>query len=115
MGVSISPSLSSIIRSRRRELGLSLRELGATSGLHYSWLSKLESGRTSEALSAASLAGLAKALVVPMSRLLAASGFDSQVILPGFEEFLSQRYPKLDSARRKALLQTFTATVGAVS
>src|SRR5712691_7121124 len=115
MGVSISPSLSSIIRSRRRELGLSLRELGATSGVHYSWLSKLESGRTSEALSAASLAGLAKALEVPMSRLLVASGFDSEVILPDFEEFLSQRYPKLDAATRRSLLATMTESAGARS
>lgn len=84
-----------------------MRGLGKASGLHYSWLSKLESGRDPEVLSVSSLAGLSKALDIPISRLLVASGFDSDLVLPEFEEFLRLRYPKLGSARRRALLAAF--------
>jgi len=69
------------VRARRKELGLSLRELGARTHLTASFLSQVENERA--ALSLNSLQRIAAALDVPMFRLLDGSEQASPVIKAG--------------------------------
>lgn len=63
-------TLGERIRTRRRELNLTLRELGAKAHLSFSFLSDVERGRRS--IGADSLLALSVALEVPMDYLMGA-------------------------------------------
>jgi transcriptional regulator with XRE-family HTH domain len=75
------------IRQRRKELGYSLRELGARTHLTASFLSQVENNRSS--LSLASLQRIATALEVPMFAFLNGAHQPSPIIRAG-------ERPKLD-------------------
>ncbi len=65
-------TIGAAIRSRRRELTMSLRELSKQSGLSIGFLSLVERGRSSPALT--SLSNVAKALGVELSSFFPAEG-----------------------------------------
>jgi transcriptional regulator with XRE-family HTH domain len=69
------------IRQRRKELGYSLRELGARTDLTASFLSQVENNRSS--LSLASLQRIATALEVPMFAFLNGAHQPSPIIRAG--------------------------------
>jgi len=75
-------TLSVVIAAQRRELGLSLRQLGNASGVNFSWLSRIENGQARVLPSVDALMGLASSLQLSVSELLIRSGADPTVVLP---------------------------------
>lgn len=74
--------LSAVISAQRRELGLSLRQLGDASGVNFSWLSRIENGQARVLPSVDALIGLASSLQLSVAELLIRSGVDPAVVLP---------------------------------
>jgi DNA-binding Xre family transcriptional regulator len=74
--------LASCIRQVRRDRGISLRQLQVTSGISFSWLSKLESGHVHDLPKATTLLALARALDTTVSELLIRSGVSLDLVLP---------------------------------
>lgn len=75
-------SLASLIADQRRELGLSLRQLGEQSGVNFSWLSRIENGQARVLPSVDAFIGLATSLQLSVAELLIRSGVDPSVVLP---------------------------------
>lgn len=80
-------AIGAAIRSRRRELGMSLRELSKRAGLSIGFLSLVERGRSSLALT--SLAQIAKALDMELSRFF----LHEQATADGVEKSREGRSP----------------------
>ncbi len=78
-----------LIRERRYELGLSLRDLETRSGISRGRLSGYESGPKRPSLAA--LERLASVLQLPLADLAAAAGYP-QVGLPSIRPYLRQAY-----------------------
>lgn len=102
--------LAALVASRRAELGLSLRALQERSGVHYSHVSKLESGDDGAGVSA--LAGLSHGLELPLSELLAKAGVSANLGLPSFSGYLDAVVPELDAKQRVELEITFETLTG---
>lgn len=105
-----SDTLASLVAARRAELGLSLRGLGERSGVHYSHLSKVESGQ--DGLGLNGLAGLSVGLELPLSELLQASGVKANHGLPSFAGYLDVALPNLSGDTRRDLEATFASLTG---
>lgn len=102
--------LAALVAARRAELGLSLRALQGRSGVHYSHLSKVESG--SDRAGVGALAGLSVGLDVPLSDLLQAAGIPAHLGLPSFCRYLEAVAPDLRPARRRELETAFERLTG---
>jgi len=74
--------LAAYIGVRRHELGLSLRQLEAVSGISFSWLSKLETRHSADLPTGATLVALARSLETTVSELLVAANVDVTTVLP---------------------------------
>jgi transcriptional regulator with XRE-family HTH domain len=103
-------SLSELVAARRAELGLSLRALQERSGIHYSHLSKVESG--SDGPGIAALAGLSRGLDLPLGELLGAAGISANLGLPSFARYLDAVVPGLGSEPRRELESVFERLTG---
>lgn len=86
----VSP-LGRLIQTRRRELGVSLRELERRSGIAHIILSRLERGQR-EGLSLRLVDPLADALGVTVNEVLAALGLPADRQLPPLPTYLRVRY-----------------------
>jgi transcriptional regulator with XRE-family HTH domain len=76
-----------MISTHRLKSGLSLRKLGEDTGVSFSWLSKLESGKATELPKGQTLVSLARALNVSVAELLIAAGVEPSVVLPDVKTF----------------------------
>jgi transcriptional regulator with XRE-family HTH domain len=83
--------LGEYIRDRRKSRGLSLSDAAEHSGLHFSYWSKLESGRY-EAPSPKYLQTIARTLDVDTEDLYALAGYDIPERLPTFTPYLRAKY-----------------------
>lgn len=106
----VSLSLPNLLAARRAELGLSLRALQDRSGVHYSHLSKLESG--GDGAGVATLAGLSRGLELPLAELLAAAGVAANLGLPSFAGYLAAAQPELNQSERRELESAFERLTG---
>jgi XRE family transcriptional regulator, regulator of sulfur utilization len=81
----LTRTLGNRVHEERRRLGVSLRELGAASGLSTTTVHQIESGRGSPSL--ATLQTLASALGVPLGALLESQGSETAaaILLPAGE------------------------------
>lgn len=79
------------LRQTRQARGLSIRQLGAESGVSFAFIARLESGEY-EKPGHEYLTKLARALDVPEQDLLALAGYTFPEGLPGFEAYLRTRY-----------------------
>lgn len=102
--------LAALVAVRRAELGLSLRALQARSGVHYSHLSKVESG--SDRAGVGALAGLSVGLQMPLSELLQAAGIPAHLGLPSFSGYLESVAPGVSSSTRQKLEAAFERSTG---
>ena len=103
-------SLSELVAGRRAELGLSLRALQERSGIHYSHLSKVESGSDGPGINA--LAGLSRGLDLPLGELLGAAGISANMGLPSFAGYLDAVVPGLEAKARLELESAFERLTG---
>lgn len=95
-------SLSAVIAAQRRELGLSLRQLGDASGVNFSWLSRIENGQARVLPSVDALIGLAASLQLSVAELLIRSGVDPTVVLPSESRARKLRAGSVSSSRRSS-------------
>jgi transcriptional regulator with XRE-family HTH domain len=107
--------LSQLVRSRRQELDLTLKQLADRSGLSESMLSRIERGRRVR-LTQESAAGLANALHVAPSALLTLGGVfaaDELASLAGVSDFQQHLMadPNLTAAGRQTLLAAYRLLV----
>lgn len=79
--------LAAYIGVRRHELGLSLRQLEAASGISFSWLSKLETRHSRDLPTGATLVALARSLETTVSELLIAANVDVMTVLPSPKKY----------------------------
>lgn len=84
------------IRQRRRELALSLNDLAATTGLHKSFLSRLESGAVRQPATD-SLRRLALALELPETELYGLLDRRARDQLPPLQPYLRAKYDLPDA------------------
>ena len=103
-------NLPDLIASRRTELGLSLRALQERSGVHYSHISKVESG--DDMVGLAGLAGLSRGLELPLSELLRAAGISANLGLPSFAGYLDAVAPGLAPPQRRDVETAFQRATG---
>lgn len=88
--------LGTLIRSRRQQLGLGLRELEALTGVDRGRLSHVEAGRRSFEPDA--LAALSRALQLPLSDLYVAAGYPIPRHLPSIRAYLRRAYSMPEAA-----------------
>lgn len=121
-------ALSDLVRTRRGELGLSLRGLadrcidpdtGARDLIKYSWLDRLEKGLNVIPPQVPELRALAAGLQMPLRRLQDAAGAQFLGISPveltnGIRALLYQaeQLSELDLLRLRAIAETFRDTSG---
>ena len=89
--------LGNLIRRRRRELGLSLNHLAAATGLHKSFLSRLESGAVRQPATD-SLRRIAAALELPEMDLYGLLDRRVRDQLPALQPYLRAKYDLPDAA-----------------
>ena len=89
--------LGTRIRERRRELGLSLSQLAAATGLHKSFLSRLECGAVRQP-AAAGLQRIATALRLPDTDLFGLLDARARDLLPPLQPYLRAKYELPDEA-----------------
>ncbi len=88
--------LGSILRQRRLELGLSLGQLAAVTGLHKSFLSRLESGVVRQP-STDSLQRIAAALELPDTAVFGLLDDRARDQLPPLQPYLRAKYDLPDA------------------
>jgi transcriptional regulator with XRE-family HTH domain len=88
--------LGALIRQRRLELGLSLRDIEELTGLSRANLSRVESGDSG--LRPEALGGLSRALQTPLADLYEAAGFPIPQQLPSIRPYLRRAYNVTDQA-----------------
>lgn len=91
-----SSPLGILIRQRRLELGLSLRDIEDLTGLSRANLSRVESGDSG--LRPEALGGLSRALETPLADLYEAAGFPIPQQLPSLRPYLRRAYNVTDQA-----------------
>jgi transcriptional regulator with XRE-family HTH domain len=84
-------ALGDYLRARRTELGLSFQQVADQTGLHFSYLVKLEHGQY-ERPAPKYLRIMAGALDIPLDDLLALAGYDQPERLPSFTPYLRAKY-----------------------
>lgn len=89
--------LGNRIRERRREIGLSLNDLAAETGLHKSYLSRLESGAVRQPATD-SLERIARALQLPQTELFGLLDERARDLLPPLQPYLRAKYQLPDDA-----------------
>ena len=89
--------LGATIRQRRLELGLSLNDLAATTGLHKSVLSRIESSVVRQPATD-TLQRIASALVVPETALFGLLDERAREQLPSLQPYLRAKYDLPDEA-----------------
>ena len=89
--------LGNSIRQHRRELGMSLNQLAAATGLHKSFLSRLESGAVRQPATD-SLRRIAEALEVPETDLYGLLDRRARDQLPTLQPYLRAKYDLSDAA-----------------
>jgi transcriptional regulator with XRE-family HTH domain len=82
--------LSSVLRQRREQLGLTLLEVGNEIGVHYSTVLRYEQGNRKPSLDM--LEKLAAVLRIARSDLMAMAGFTVDDQLPGLRPYLRTKY-----------------------
>ena len=103
------PKLIATLRKAREEQGLSSRKLAELTGLHHSFLSKLEAGAY-ETVSPETLMTLAETLNLASADLFSLAGYRLPTSLPSFGPYLRTRYgEELSEADRSALTHLFDA------
>lgn len=90
-------ALGKTIRQRRQELGLSLSQLAAASGLHKSFLSRLETGVVRRP-STNSLQRLTQALRLPETAIFGLLDAAARADLPPLRPYLRAKYDLSDEA-----------------
>jgi transcriptional regulator with XRE-family HTH domain len=90
-------ALGNSIKQRRRELGLSLNHLADTTGLHKSFLSRIESGAVRQPASD-SLRRIAAALELPETELYGLLDRRARDQLPPLQPYLRAKYDLPDAA-----------------
>lgn len=88
--------LGNLIRRRRLELGLSLRDVEDLTGLSRANLSRVEAGNGGVRPEA--LGGLSRALRTPLADLYEAAGFPIPQALPSIRPYLRRAYNVTDKA-----------------
>src|SRR3954447_8186491 len=88
--------LGNSIRQRRRELGLSLNQLAAASGLHKSFLSRVESGAVRQP-AVDSLQRIAAALQMSETELFGLLDRRARDQLPALQPYLRAKYDLPDA------------------
>jgi transcriptional regulator with XRE-family HTH domain len=83
------PELARILRTRREELGLTRRDVARNAGVDRAGLTRAESGQKTPAPE--TLAGLARALGLPLSELYQAAGYPLPE-LPAVGPYLRRAY-----------------------
>src|SRR5215207_6020095 len=89
-------ALGQYIRQRRRELGLSLNHLAASTGLHKSFLSRIESGAVRQPATD-SLRRIAAALELPETELYGLLDRRTRDLLPPLQPYLRAKYDLPDA------------------
>jgi len=84
-------SLGAYIRAKREKTGLSVRQLAADSGLHYSYVSRIENGERSK-VDPDDLQKLAKALNIDASKLLRFIGIKPTTVIPTPRAYFRRAY-----------------------
>jgi transcriptional regulator with XRE-family HTH domain len=103
------PKLIELLKQAREQKGLSNRKLAEMTGLHHSFLSKLEAG-SYDSVSAETLMTLAEALEVQPADLFSLAGYRLPESLPSFGPYLRTRYgEELSDEDRSALTHLFEA------
>src|SRR3954453_15201186 len=92
----VETALGQYIRQRRRELGLSLNHLAAATGLHKSFLSRVESGAVRQP-AVDSLQRLAAALQLPETELFGLLDRRARDQLPALQPYLRAKYDLPDA------------------
>lgn len=87
-------TLGDYIRARRTSRGLSLNDVAAASGLHFSYWSKLEAGQY-DAPSPKHLLTIARTLGVDAEDLYGLAGYAIPERLPTFKPYLRAKYGEL--------------------
>lgn len=90
-------ALGNRLRQRRGELGLSLNQLAAATGLHKSFLSRLESGIVRQPATD-SLQRIAAALELPETELYGLLDDRARGLLPSLQPYLRAKYDLPDDA-----------------
>lgn len=93
----VPSALGHRIQQRRYELGLSLNQLAAATGLHKSFLSRLESGAVRQPATD-SLQRLATALGLPDTELFGLLDARARALLPPLRPYLRAKYDLPDEA-----------------
>src|SRR5215208_771276 len=89
-------ALGNSIKQRRWELGLSLNHLAASTGLHKSFLSRVESGAVRQ-LATDSLRRIAEALELPETELYGLLDRRTRDLLPPLQPYLRAKYDLPDA------------------
>lgn len=83
--------LGTYLRSRRKRLGLSQRQVAAQAGVHHSKLGRLENGEISERPNPEHLQRIADVLGVNVSKLLAFFGVTPSTELPSVRMYFRRK------------------------
>lgn len=103
--------LGSLVRKRRDELGLSLRQLGERIGITDTTIMRIESGAIRSPRGDV-LRALAEGLDLPLADLFAAAGYATPNELPSFQPYLRTKYHELPDRALRELERSFSDITG---
>lgn len=98
--------LGRLIRERRSELGLSVRQLAEQAAMNFATLSRIEQGRFA-APGPDKLARIAKALGIGTADLFGLAGYTVPADLPSFRPYLRGKHPAMPAAAIDDLAKAF--------
>jgi transcriptional regulator with XRE-family HTH domain len=101
-----SKQLGALLRQKREEMGYSMTQLARASGVHDSTVLRIESGQFA-APRPDKLARFAALLNIDLADLYAKAGYLVPDSLPGFDAYVSTKYPDLPVDVRTELVQWF--------
>ena len=98
--------LGRLIRDRRSELGLSVRQLAEQAEMNFATLSRIEQGQFA-APGPDKLARIAEALRISTADLFVLAGYTGPGDLPGFQPYLRGKYRDMPAAAVDELNKAF--------
>ena len=98
--------LGALLRQKRQEMGYSMTQLAEAAGVRDSTVLRIERGEFA-APRPDKLARFAALLGIDQAEVLAKAGYLAPDHLPGFDSYLTTKYPELPNAARALLAEHF--------
>ena len=102
--------LGHLIRARRNDLGLSIRQLAEQAEMNFATLSRIEQGQFA-APGPDKLARIAEALAISTTDLFILAGYTGPSDLPSFQPYLRGKYRDMPTAALNELTAAFEKIV----